>query len=246
MLLGCAESPGFSSYAPHGRLARSHEGCEPGRARPPGAPCLPAHPSLLLLYACSRGPSRAFPRTFPSSRSPPASLALYGPARIRASPACIHDQPPQASTAQIPAPSSPSAPFLHRPQGLPSPAHSHSEPRRRKRRRRGKQFTRPARERSERRGPPGMSDLQPAGRFNHFKPQAERSGDLICWRKRENALAPAPRPVLPYTHPRGEPRFIDLHHASQFVCRKIWTIFLFRTIGCEDCRMASPLFWFSE
>ena len=137
--LGYAETSGFSSYAPHGRLARSHEGCEPGRARPPGAPCLPAHPSLLLLYACSRGPSRhAFPRTFPSSRSPPASLTLYRPARLRAFSAC----------------------FLLRPQGLPSPAHSHSKPRRRKRRRRGKQFTRPARERSERRGPPGVSGLR--------------------------------------------------------------------------------------
>ena len=97
LLLGCAESPGFSSYAPHGRLARSHEGCEPGRARPPGAPCLPAHPSLLLLYACSRGPSR---RAFRALSLPRAPHLLRWPfPRLRHRPPCAILPLPARETA---------------------------------------------------------------------------------------------------------------------------------------------------
>ena len=45
--------------------------------------------------------------------------------------------------------------------------------------------------------------FKPAGRFNHFKPQAERGGDLP---RRVFALA-HPRPsVVRYHHPRGKPR----------------------------------------
>jgi hypothetical protein len=92
-----------------------------------------------------------------------------------------------------------------------------------------------------------MSNLQPAGRFNHFKPQAERSGDLtLVASEKRLQQAPALWYVIPIRagnrvgcHRFADGPTIDLQARKSFV-RLESEQFHWRTIGCEDRSIGVP------